>query len=270
MNLPAKVDAGEVMESVIIKGDLSKLDPADRATYYMKLCESVGLNPLTRPLEYITLNGKLTLYAKRDCADQLRRLNGVSIEIVDQRLSEELFTVHVRAQDRAGRTDEDFGVVSLPTAMKGEARANLILKAITKAKRRVTLSISGMGFLDETEIADIPAAAKRPASITHQEQTTTLEFTEPGTVEEVDEYTGEVITKPASGIAGPAPVAPPSPPDAGAGTSFSLEAMAREAAQRGRETFDVFYTGRTAAEKAKLRAMKPELEALMPADNVTS
>ena len=26
------------------------------------------------------------------------------------------------------------------------------MKAITKAKRRVTLSISGLGFLDETEI----------------------------------------------------------------------------------------------------------------------
>jgi hypothetical protein len=39
-------------------------------------------------------------------------------------------------------------------------RANTILKAITKAKRRVTLSICGLGWLDETEVEDIPAEAK--------------------------------------------------------------------------------------------------------------
>jgi hypothetical protein len=65
-------------------------------------------------------------------------------------------TVHVRAKDKTGRSDEDFGVV----AFKGggnEIAANLIMKAVTKAKRRVTLSISGLGFLDETEVgADEP------------------------------------------------------------------------------------------------------------------
>ena len=36
------------------------------------------------------------------------------------------------------------------------------MKAETKAKRRATLSICGLSLLDETEIEDIPAAAKRP------------------------------------------------------------------------------------------------------------
>ena len=40
---------------------------------------------------------------------------------------------------------------------------NAKLKAITKAKRRVTLSICGLGFLDETEIDTIPSA--QPAAI---------------------------------------------------------------------------------------------------------
>ena len=72
MNKVAKIeDAGEILEQVIIEGDLSKLSPADRVAYYKQVCESVGLNPLTRPFDYIELNGKLTLYAKRDAADQL-------------------------------------------------------------------------------------------------------------------------------------------------------------------------------------------------------
>jgi hypothetical protein len=39
--------------------------------------------------------------------------------------------------------------------LKGEARANAFMKAETKAKRRVTLSICGLGILDETEIDSI-------------------------------------------------------------------------------------------------------------------
>ena len=47
-------------------------------------------------------------------------------------------TVHVRAKDKDGRTDEDLGVVAFPESMKGEIAANAILKCVTKAKRRVT------------------------------------------------------------------------------------------------------------------------------------
>lgn len=149
--------AGEIMESVLLKGDLSKLTAEERASYYNAVCKSVGLNPLTRPLEYITLQGKLTLYARRDCADQLRKINGISIQIVSRELSDGLLVVHARATDKTGRTDEDFGAVSF-AGLKGDVAANAILKCITKAKRRVTLSISGMGFLDETEVETIPDA----------------------------------------------------------------------------------------------------------------
>ena len=53
-------------------GDLSALDSGQRLAYYESVCQSLGLNPLTRPLEYLELNGRLTLYAKRDATDQLR------------------------------------------------------------------------------------------------------------------------------------------------------------------------------------------------------
>jgi len=155
---PAK--AAEVMEHVLIRGDLGALTHQERARYYIRICESLGLNPMTKPFEYLTLNGKLTLYALKGATDQLRKLHGVSVAIVSYEASDSLFTVHVRAKDRDGREDEDFGVVSLPESLKGEARANTILKAVTKAKRRVTLSLCGLGFLDETEVEDIPAAAK--------------------------------------------------------------------------------------------------------------
>jgi hypothetical protein len=40
--------------------------------------------------------------------------------------------------------------------LKGDALANALMKAETKAKRRVTLSIAGLGWLDETELETIP------------------------------------------------------------------------------------------------------------------
>lgn len=151
--------AGAIMEQVIAKGDLAKLTPDQRNDYYAQVCNSMGLNPLTRPFEYLTLNGKMVLYARRDCADQLRKINGISVEIMSRDVADGLITVHVRAKDKTGRVDEDFGIVSIGT-LKGEAAANAVLKAVTKAKRRVTLSISGLGWLDETEVEDIPASAK--------------------------------------------------------------------------------------------------------------
>src|SRR6516225_967092 len=159
MTVPAKsAPAADIMESVLIKGDLARLTPDERVTYYNAVCKSIGLNPLTQPLAYMNLQGRLQLYAKRDAADQLRRLRNVSVEILHQGLAEDLYSVHVQATDATGRKDEDLGVVPLPANVKGEFRANMILKAVTKAKRRVPLSICGLGFLDETEVDSIPGA----------------------------------------------------------------------------------------------------------------
>jgi hypothetical protein len=69
-----------------------------------------------------------------------------------------MLSVHARATDKTGRTDEDFGVVATAGKLQGEAGANLVMKAVTKAKRRVTLSICGLGMLDETEVETIPGA----------------------------------------------------------------------------------------------------------------
>jgi hypothetical protein len=159
-NLPAQPaqNGGDIIEQVITKGDLAKLTPLERVTYYKHVCESVGLNPLTRPFEYLALSGRLVLYARRDAADQLRKVHGISLEVVDRKMVGDLLIVTVRARDRTGRTDEDMGAVTV-AGLKGEALANAMLKCTTKAKRRVTLSICGLGMLDETEVADVTEPA---------------------------------------------------------------------------------------------------------------
>jgi hypothetical protein len=154
----AKQGAGEVLDAVISRGDLSKLTPAERVLYYRRVCESLGLNPLTRPFEYIVLNGRLTLYARKDATDQLRRLHGVSIQIVARERLDDVYIVTARATTPDGRTDESTGAVSI-AGLKGEALATALMKAETKAKRRVTLSIVGLGWLDESEVDSIPDSA---------------------------------------------------------------------------------------------------------------
>jgi len=157
----------EIMEMVLADGDLSRLSTEQRLSYYAKVCETQGLNPLTRPFDYIRLNGKLVLYAKRECTDQKRKLDGVSIEVVDKRIEDDVFLVTARATNAQGRVDEDMGAVSI-AGLKGELRANAMLKAITKAKRRVTLSICGMGMLDESEVESAQLAERevRPVQST--------------------------------------------------------------------------------------------------------
>jgi hypothetical protein len=146
-----------MLEQVVVGGNLKDLTPAQRLDYYRNVCESVGLNPLTRPFDYIVLTGKLTLYAKKDATDQLRKIHGISISKPDMQYVDDVIMVAVTATDRSGRSDADVGVVTVG-GLKGDAKANAIMKAITKAKRRVTLSMAGLGWLDETELDTIPTA----------------------------------------------------------------------------------------------------------------
>ncbi|HXH08906.1 MAG TPA: hypothetical protein VNP04_03945 [Alphaproteobacteria bacterium] len=146
------------IEQVVIGGDLSKLTTEQRLTYYAAVCRSLGLNPLTKPFEYLYLNGKLQLYARRDCTDQLRRVHGITVYISSRERLNDIYVVSARARTPDGREDESIGAVSL-TGLKGEALANALMKAETKAKRRVTLSIVGLGWLDETEVESLPPAA---------------------------------------------------------------------------------------------------------------
>lgn len=145
------------IEQVLVMGDLARLTPEQRNIYYKQVCESCGLNPLTRPFEFITLNGKLTLYARKDCTDQLRKIHTVSVRIIDRSVMDDLMVVTAEATDKTGRCDSSIGAVSIAN-LRGEAKANALMKAETKARRRVTLSICGLGFTDESELESIPNA----------------------------------------------------------------------------------------------------------------
>ncbi len=159
--IPQK-DLSAKIEAVLMKGDLAGLSDQERVSYHNAVCESVGLNPLTSPFAYIKLNNKLVLYAKRDATDQLRKVHNVSVTITSREKFDDIYVVTAKAKDAHGREDESTGAVNLK-GLSGEALANALMKAETKAKRRVTLSICGLGLLDETEaepLAEKPVSAQ--------------------------------------------------------------------------------------------------------------
>lgn len=158
---PATV--ADALERIIIHGDLSKLSPAQEVEYIKRMCDALGISYLTRPFAMLTLNGKRVLYALRDCTDQLRKVHGISVLDIRQEEIEGVYIAVAKVQDRHGRTDTARGAVNIAN-LKGEVLANAIMKAETKAKRRATLSITGLGVLDETEIEDIKAEPKRKSS----------------------------------------------------------------------------------------------------------
>ena len=147
------------IERVIAGGDISRLSPEERVQYYKRLCDMMGLNPLTKPFEYITLQGKLVLYATKGCAEQLRKIHKISVRITDRQTINDVYVVTVEASGPDGRVDGATGAVPIQ-GLKGLDLANAFLKCETKAKRRVTLSICGLNMLDETEVDDIPARQK--------------------------------------------------------------------------------------------------------------
>jgi hypothetical protein len=261
MTVPTRAASGNVIEDVITRGDLAKLNPEERTRYYVQLCQSLGLNPHTQPFAYITLQGKLSLYAKRDAADQLRKIHGISISIISQEVRDDMLTIHVKAIDRDGRSDEDLGVVPFSAALKGEVRSNAVMKAITKAKRRVTLSISGLGFLDESEVDSVPGARRPPPPA-------------PNVMQPHDHETGEIIDD------GSPPAQVPTSTSAATTASseteshsttdeavpdereLSLEEEARMAAGHGRAAFAVLWQRLLPHQRDDLKPIMKELAEL--------
>ena len=175
----------KAVEQALLIGDLSHMSDEVRIAYYVATCRSLGLNPLTKPFQALKNDdGKVTLYPDKGCAEQLRKLHRVSIRVVDRQVLDDLYIVTVRATTPDGREEESQGIVPIAKAkgiwedyeyhgqpkrrfkpaydaegqeitvrLSGTERATALMKAETKAKRRVTLAICGLG-LPDAELED--------------------------------------------------------------------------------------------------------------------
>jgi hypothetical protein len=149
----------DTITNLVLGGDLSKMDNKARVAYYVQLCQSLSLNPHTQPFQILKFQGKEIMYATKSCTEQLRKLWGVSVTKLERHQEGDVLVVVAYVVDGTGRTDAGTGAVPV-TNLKGEALANAFMKAETKAKRRATLSICGLGILDESELDTMPQATQ--------------------------------------------------------------------------------------------------------------
>lgn len=73
----------KVIDSIVLRGDLSGLGPGERTRFYVQMCEGLGLNPHAQPFAFLRLNGKEVLYATRGATDQLAAMHRVNRKIID-------------------------------------------------------------------------------------------------------------------------------------------------------------------------------------------
>lgn len=134
------------IEQALTIGDLAKMPPAVRVRYYLAACDSAGLNPLTQPFTPMKNQaGQVVLYANATAAEQLRKKHGVSIKVLSRETIDGLYTVTVAATTADGRCDESQGILDV-AGLKGQGLANARMKTETKAKRRATLALCGLGY----------------------------------------------------------------------------------------------------------------------------
>lgn len=167
---------------LVIDGDLNRLNPEQRIQYLTKICEDMGLNPMTRPFGLIKLDGKVTLYALKEASTQLAKRDNVSTKLGEFIHIKErgILMVKVTAMSIDGRETDDVAAVAVGEKLTGEAAANAYMKLATKAKRRAILTHCGLGILDESELDTVRNAevirneparieAQKPAPLAVQE-----------------------------------------------------------------------------------------------------
>ncbi len=181
VNAQEEQDRAKLIEDLVLNNDISSLTPIQKVSYYRQFCAALGLNPLTQPFKILVFEGKEALYATKDATEQLRKINAVSITDIKTTELRGVIIVTATGHDNNGRSDSATGVVPLEEEEKiwqdgvngakgkyiktgkmiaviGKDLANAIMKAETKAKRRLTLSLCGLGITDESEIETMQGA----------------------------------------------------------------------------------------------------------------
>lgn len=140
----------------LIKASLTKnwkgVPEETKATFIAHLCHHLNISPPLNPFRFIEMKGIEVLYADKRAAAVIANANHVSTEIVKELYDKEkqILKIYVRAHKGAVYSDE-FAALHLGSNA-GEARANLEMKCLTKAKRRAILALVDLAIPDEDEL----------------------------------------------------------------------------------------------------------------------
>lgn len=206
-----------ILEKALIGGDIGALATPQRLQLIMAICRSLSLNHLTRPFEFTQIDGKWMIYARKDCTEQLRRRDCITVKITGRKTEDGVHVVTALAILPSGREDEAIGAVPMaepdhvwewskdrgakvpvenPIAghlLPPVARAKAMMLAETKAKRRVTLSIAGLGIPDESELDFVHETPTGPSAEDQEKAANAKVIANGGTVEQFAESSSSPV-----------------------------------------------------------------------------
>lgn len=153
------MDNAAAIQLAVVNGDLGSLNPEQRVEYYKQVCDSLQLNYLTHPLDFYTgENNRVYLEINKEGAAQLRKIHSISIIGLTRDIVEGICVFTATGSiGNNGRVDSATGAVALQS-LPADQKANAIMAAETKAKRRLTVSLAGSGLLGSDERETIPGA----------------------------------------------------------------------------------------------------------------
>ncbi|WP_002150833.1 hypothetical protein [Bacillus cereus] len=155
-----------ILDRLALNSDLSQLTEEEKRQYFYFVCRKYELDSCTSPFAFIRFkdSNKLQLYARKNCSDQLRKIQGIDAEIVHRGQIETAVYVEVKVTDKSGRKDTAMGAVPISTEdgrkLSPVELAHALMTCETKAKRRATLSLCGLAMMDETEVDTLPGVER--------------------------------------------------------------------------------------------------------------
>ncbi len=150
-----RIDIKKLLGQFGANGSIKHLDDSSKRVLLAKICNAVGLNQYTMPFRiYRDVNGDEFVYATKECCAQLRHLNNISITSLEERIDGDFAICKVSGINKHGRVSFEIGSVNI-SILEGQDKSNGQMWAVTKAKRRLTLDLSGLGVLADIEVRDM-------------------------------------------------------------------------------------------------------------------
>jgi hypothetical protein len=146
-----------LLVNIGLNGSVSHFDKSQKQALLSKLCITLGLNEELQPFRiYQNIRGEEYIYATKECCAQLRHREHINImEVGEPIFSNNTISVRVKGNNKHGRESWEIGSVGTTESMTSAEIAHGVMTAVTKAKRRLTLCLSGLGVLADVELEDM-------------------------------------------------------------------------------------------------------------------
>lgn len=146
--------------------DWKAVDQNTRVRFVSRLCEQLGISPVLNPFRFIDMKGVTVLYAPAAATALIGNANRISQEILKEVYDKEkqILKIYIRSSQPDGRFVDEYASLFLGSNA-GEARANLEMKCLTKAKRRGILAMVNMSIPDEEELKQMTSGEIEPQPI---------------------------------------------------------------------------------------------------------